>query len=297
MAKRTYLVIVFLVSFSAIYAQRTNQPMKFISYNVLHGFNNDSALEKRYVDWIAKENPDVIAYQELNGFSQDSLEKLAKRYGHQYAILNTGVTHPIGITSRYPIVMVQQVTNNMWHSYLYGNINGIHFFVTHLSPFEVDSRRADIDRILAHAKLIPAKEKIVIAGDFNALAVIDSVNYGQPLLTNLLKTDGKLQPKSGTAIVKFKTIYYNNLDNGKLDFTVTNRMLQAGFKDAYYLTNMEYKHSAPTKGYAAEHGRQIRIDYIWVNKAMAAQINSADIIQNEQTHQLSDHYPIYITWK
>jgi exodeoxyribonuclease-3 len=298
MLKRRYILFVWLLLiYGACYAQQSKQAMKFISYNVLHGFNNDRALEQRYVDWIKKENPDVIAYQELNGFTQDSLERLAKRYGHPYAILNTGVTHPLGITSRYPIVMVQQVTTNMWHSYLYGNIKGIHFFVTHLSPFEVDIRRADIDRILAHTKLIPAKERIVIAGDFNALSAIDSANYGDALLTAMLKTDGKLQPKSGTAIVKFKTIHYNNLNNGQLDYTVTNKMLQAGFKDSYYLTNTHFKHSAPTKDHAAEHGRKIRIDYIWVNKAMAAHIKSADVVQNEETNQLSDHYPVYITWK
>jgi exodeoxyribonuclease-3 len=297
MLKKTSLLIVLLLTCYAIHAQQKNGVMKFISYNVLHGFNNDKVLEQRYIDWISKENPDVIAYQELNGYTQDSLEKLGKKYGHPYAILNTGVTHPLGITSRYPIVMVQQVTTNMWHSYLYGNINGIHFFVTHLSPFEVDVRRADIDRILAHAKLIPTNEKIVIAGDFNALAAVDSANYGESLRTALLKTDGKLQPKSGTAILKFKTIYYNNLDNGQLDYTVTNRMLQAGFKDTYYLTNTRYQHSSPTKEHSAEHGRKIRIDYIWVNQAMAGQIKSAGILQNEQTNQLSDHYPVYITWK
>lgn len=291
MLKKLYLLAGLLLYFSAIQAQ------KFISYNVLHGFNNDKALEQRYVDWIIKENPDVIAYQELNGFTQDSLENLGKRYGHPYAILNTGVTHPLGITSRYPIVMVQQVTTNMWHSYLYGNINGIHFFVTHLSPFNVDARRADVDRILAHAKLIPAHEKIVIAGDFNALSAIDSTNYGEPLLTAMLKTNGKLQPKSGTAIVKFKTVYYNNLNNGRLDYTVTNRIIQAGFKDSFYLTNKNYKYSAPTDGYAAEHGQKIRIDYIWVNKAMATHIKAADVLQSEETNQLSDHYPVYITWK
>lgn len=297
MFKKIYLLFLLLIACSASYSQQRKPAMKFISYNVLHGFDNDRALVQRYVDWIVKENPDVIAYQELNGFTQDSLENLGKRYGHPYAILNTDVTHPIGLTSRYPIVMVQQVTINMWHSYLYGNINGVHFFVTHLSPFEVGVRRADMDRILAHAKLINAKEKIVIAGDFNALSAVDSTHYGQSLLTAMLKTDKKLQPKSGTAIVKFKTIHYDNLDNGQLDYTVTNKMLQAGFKDSYYLANTQFKHSAPTKDHAAEHGRKIRIDYIWVNKAMAAHIKSSDVLQDEQTNQISDHYPVYITWK
>ncbi|SFG80929.1 endonuclease/exonuclease/phosphatase family protein [Pedobacter insulae] len=297
MARNILLGLLLIVASANLNAQNNKNEMKFISYNVLHGFNNDVLLQKRYIDWITKENPDVIAYQELNGFTQDSLENLGKKYGHPYALLNTGVTHPIGITSRYPIVMAQQVTTNMWHSYLYGNIKGIHFFIIHLSPFEVQIRRNDIDRILAHAKLIPSNEKIIIAGDFNALAAADSAQYGQPLLDAFLKTDGKLQPKSGTAIVKFKTIYYNNLNQGRLDYTVTNRMIQAGFKDSYYLTNTQFKYSAPTKAHAAEHGKKIRIDYIWVNKPIAAKVKAADVIQDEQTNQLSDHYPVYIIWK
>jgi exodeoxyribonuclease III len=297
MKMRIVFLCLCLVSVIGICAQQSAGTLKFINYNVLHGFNNDSVLTSKYVDWVKKAAPDVIAYQELNGYTQDSLEELAKRYGHPYAVLNTGVTHPIGLTSKYPIVMVQHVTTNMWHSYLYGNINGIHFFVTHLSPFEVQLRRNDIDRVLAHAGLLPANEKIVVSGDFNALAAIDSAVYNKTTLEkDMRKSEGRREPKSGLPIVRYKTIYRNNLDNGRLDYTVTDRMVTANFIDAYYLKNKTFKHSAPTGGHKAEDGRRKRIDYIWVNKAMGDKVKTVDILQDKETDNLSDHYPVVMTF-
>jgi exodeoxyribonuclease III len=297
MKSKTVFFCFLIGLFSTADAQQTLGTLKVLDYNVLHGFNNDSVLTARYVEWVKKAAPDVIAYEELNGYTQDSLEELAKRYGHPYAVINTGVTHPIGLTSKYPIVMVQHVTTNMWHSYLYGNIKGIHFFVTHLSPFEVQLRRNDIDRVLAHAKLIPANEKIVISGDFNAMAARDSAYLDKTLLEEMRKSEGRLEPKSGLPIVKGKTIYRSNLDNGQIDYTVTNRMLAAGFKDAFYLTNKKFKYSAPTRGYAAKEWKQHRIDYIWVNDAMAKTVKTVDIIQDQETDKLSDHYPVVMTFK
>ena len=271
--------------------------MKLINYNVLHGFNNDSTLENRFIHWAKEQKADVFTFQELNGFTQDRLEELAEKYGHPYAILNTGVTHPIGITSRYPIVMVQQVTTNMWHSYLYGNINGVHVFVTHLSPFEVKRRRADIDRILAHVRLLPPNEKVLIAGDFNALAAADSVHYGEKLAAAMRKSEGRLEPKSGLPIVKGKTIYRNNMDNGTIDYTVTNKMLAAGFYDSFYLRNKAFKPSAPTEAHRGKDAILRRIDYIWVNGPLSENVTAADIIHNEDTNRLSDHYPVTVTFK
>lgn len=282
--------------FTQMHAQDSTRRMKFLNYNVLHGFNNhDAELKSRYVKWVTEINPDVVAYQELNGFNLDSLEALGKRYGHMYATINTGVTHPIGFTSKYPIVMVQHVTDNMWHSYLYGITNGIHVFVTHLSPFEVQWRRKDIDIVLAHVKLIPANEKIIVMGDYNALASIDSMQYGEKVLATMLKTEGRLEPKSGLPIVRGKTIYRQNLNNGRIDYTVTDKMLAAGFKDAFYLTNSKFKHSAPTETHQRKNSVLKRIDYIWVNKTLAETVREADIIQDNETKSLSDHYPVFIS--
>ncbi|MBB1287292.1 endonuclease/exonuclease/phosphatase family protein [Flavisolibacter sp. BT320] len=269
--------------------------MKMINYNVLHGFNNDSLLENRFVDWAKRQGADIFSFQELNGFTEERLAALAKRYGHAYVAINTDVTHPIGLTSRFPITNVQRETVKMWHSYLYGNINGLHVFVTHLSPFEVKLRRQDVDLLLTKAKQLPAGEGVIIAGDFNAVAAKDSAHYGKDLLTAMRRSEGRREPKSGLPIVKGKTIYRNNLDNGKMDYTVTNKMIVAGFNDAFYLTNRTFKNSVPTKGHATKNSKIRRIDFVWVNNALAKQVKAVDIVQDEETHTLSDHYPVIMT--
>lgn len=273
------------------------QQLKVINYNVLHGFENDSTLENKFLHWAKGQDADVFAFQELNGFTADRLEVLAEKYGHPYAVINENVTHPIGITSKYPIVLVQQVTTNMWHSYLYANIKGVHFFVTHLAPFEVKRRRNDLDRILAHVGHLPKKEQVLVMGDFNALAASDAANYGEKLLQSMRKSEGRLEPKSGLPIVKGKTIYRNNLNDGQLDYTVTDKMLAAGFKDSYYLKNKNFKHSVPGKSFQTSSSFLRRIDYIWVNAAAAKRTQAADVLQDEITDALSDHYPVSITIK
>lgn len=270
---------------------------KFISYNVLHGLNGDSALTDRFVHWVRQEDPDIIAYQELNGYDEDALEKLAARYKHPYVAINTGVTHPIALSSKFPIVLVHKKTTNFWHSYLYANIEGVHVFVTHLSPFDVQSRRNDMEVILAHAALLPRDEPVIIAGDLNALAASDSAMYGEDLLKRMLKSEGRLEPKSGLPIVKGKTIYRHNLNNGRIDYTVTDKLVAAGFLDSYTLKNSGFSNSVPTKGHASKNSVLRRIDYIWVNQAMADLLTGAAIIKTSATDNLSDHYPVQILYR
>jgi len=291
MINRIFFLVIILFSSIGVNSQNPSASMKLVNYNVLHGFESDTLKMAEYTNWVKKINPDVVAYEEVEAF--------AKKYGHKYAVINEhGVTHPLGLTSKYPIVMVQRVVENMWHSYLYAIINNVHIFVTHLSPFDRDSRLHDIEIILAHAKLLPANEKIIIAGDFNSLAAIDSSQYGQEALNHLRLLEGKKEPKSGLPIVKYKTIYRHNMNKGQIDYSVTNRMLEAGFKDAFYSTNKNFKRSAPTIKYAGVKSYPHRIDYIWLNESAAKTIKYADIIQDKQTDEISDHYPVIIkmTW-
>jgi len=278
-------------------AASQDRAWKILNYNVLHGLNNDTAKIEAFIRWVKEQKPDVIAFQELNDFNLDKLQAMAAAYGHPYAAINTGVTHPVGLTSRYPITQVKRDTLTMWHSYLYGNIQGLHIFVTHLSPFEVQLRREDVDKIIKHAALLPQQEKILIAGDFNSLAATDSLHYGADLLTAMRRSEGRLEPKSGLPIVKGKTIYRNNLDNGYIDYTVTGKMIAAGYIDAYYLFQRTFKPSVPTKGHASKNSKLRRIDYIWVNGAAARNVVAADIIHDAQTHHLSDHYPVFVEIK
>lgn len=280
MIKHKFAFLVFLFVFPCVlFAQ---EKMNILSYNVLKGFQSDSVLQHTYVNWVAELAPDIIAYQEMNDFTQATLEKFAKRYNHNYAVLSKTDGFPVALSSKYPIVNVQKVVDNMWHAYLYANINNVHVFVVHFSPFSYVKRQSEMQEILARVSLIPKNEPIVIMGDFNSLSVDDSVRYDAKFLEREINTEKK------RSIVR-------NLNNGQIDYSVTNMIRNAGFIDALYIKDRTFRHTIPTKKYAG--GKEKRIDYVWVNKALAKKVMKTEVLYDAVTDHLSDHYPIYIEIK
>ena len=296
---RTYkpLLLFLLLTTGLLKAQE--QEFTVLNYNALHGFRGDSLLEQRYIDWVKELAPDVVAYQEMNGYTQNDIGDLGDSYGHPYAvIMNTEygvpVTHPLAITSKYPILNVERVMDNMWHGYLYARIEGVHVFVTHLAPFTLKDRQEDIRKILAQIELLPKDEKVLLMGDLNSLSPQDSTAYGQDLEEAMQRSEGKFITKSNTPILRNRTIYRQNLNNGKIDYSVIQAILDAGFKDSYYLKNHKFRNSVPTSGHAKKTSKLRRIDYIWVDEELTSDLKAAEILQNETTHDLSDHYPVLV---
>lgn len=291
--------VIFLSLFLGTELMQAQEEFTVLNYNALHGFSGDSVLQRKYVDWVKEIDPDMVAYQEMNGYTQNDIGTLGDSYGHPYAvIMNTEfgvpVTHPLAITSKFPILSVERVMDNMWHGYLYARVNEIHVFVTHLAPFTLKDRQQDIRKILAQISLIPKDEKVVLMGDFNALSPQDAGAYNEELENAMKKSEGKYIDKSNTPILRNRTIYRQNLNNGKIDYSVVQDVMDFGFKDSYYLMNQTFKNSVPTKGHAKKTSKLRRIDYIWVDEELADKLKAADVLQNENTDFLSDHYPVFV---
>jgi exodeoxyribonuclease-3 len=140
---------------------------------------------------------------------------------------------------------------------------------------------------------LPKDQGIIIAGDFNALAQTDKDAYNTVLL-DLLMIEGKLEPKSGLPIVKGRTIYRHNLDNGQLDYTVTSMPLKNGMYDAVSKMNATFVSSAPIHLYQKENSHLLRIDYVFVNEILVGSLKQAEIIKDSVTDSLSDHYPVWV---
>jgi exodeoxyribonuclease-3 len=278
-SRKLMRILFFLIlTSSQIFAQGN---FKILSYNVLYGFQNDSLIQNEFIQWVKEFDPDVIAYQEMNDFTQKSLENFAMKYGHPYAVMSKTDGFPVALSSKYPIVDVQKVLDNMWHAYLYANINGIHVFVIHFSPFSYKKRQSEVKEVLARAALIPKTEKIVIMGDFNSLSPSDSIYYSINDL-NVLKEREKLQN------------HIRNLNNGNFDFSVVGSMIESGYIDILKKFNPGFSHSIPTKKYG-ENGFK-RIDFIWGNNTISKFVKSSHIIYDHVTDRLSDHYPILTTF-
>lgn len=251
--------------------------LSILSYNTYNGFQSDTSVQVQFFNWVEKIDPDIIAYQEMNKFTQKGLEKFSSQYGHSYAVLSKTEGYPVALTSKYPIVNVQKVEENMHHIYLYANIYDTHVFVVHFSPFDYRKRTNELRLILAHAATLPQSERIIILGDFNALDRSDSDHYGEALLGDMIKRD--------------KTYNQHNLNDGSLDYSVMDLLPLAGYADTYRLLKDRYQYSMPTKKYRTRSVR--RIDYVWVNNWMKEDVIKSDIIIDEATEEMSDHYPMY----
>jgi exodeoxyribonuclease-3 len=271
--------IVSTINFSA-QAQKT--PIKILSYNVLKGLQSDSLNMKRFVSWVIEKAPDIIFYQEMNGFTQHSLELFASKYEHPYAVIAKETGYSVAITSRYPIVNVQKVLDNMWHGYIYANIRGINVFALHLSPFVYKKRLLEVKQVIAHAALLPKNAPVLIAGDFNAYQARDSSNYTLKALAAQLKREANQSE-------------IRNLNLSRFDYSVTGEMELKGYSDAVNLFSNTFNYTMPTKKYDAAFKSKIRIDYIWMNKVLKRKAESASVVYDQHTNEMSDHYPILLS--
>lgn len=273
--KKILLLLFLSLSLNFSFAQKN---LKIISYNVLEGLQQDSTNQSKFVEWVRRINPDVVAFQEMNKFTQQSLEDFAKRYNHSYAILSKLDGYPVAISSKHPIVNVQKVVDNMWHAYIYANIDNIHLFVIHFSPHVLAKRQEEVKAIIAHAKTLPQSEPILIMGDFNSLDKSDASQYTEKMVQEMRERE-------------IKSAHIRNLNNGNLDYSVMDYLKINGFIDTFWLTNKEFKPSVTTPKYGTPSRR---IDFIWANKVAADKVIDGTIIHDNYTNIMSDHYPVFL---
>ncbi|MCH5599018.1 endonuclease/exonuclease/phosphatase family protein [Niabella ginsengisoli] len=127
---------------------KPKKTFSIITYNVWNGFESETQRRNTFVGWARQQSADVIAFEELNHFTQASFENLAKTWGHPYAIIVKEDGYPVGISSRYPIRNICKLIEGMHHGCLYAEINGMGFFVVHFSPFSSVKRLQESNAIL-----------------------------------------------------------------------------------------------------------------------------------------------------
>jgi len=287
---RINLIILLLLFSNEI--SMAQQTLKILNYNVYEGFQNDSLQKETFKAWVKTFDADIITFQELNGFTHNALEDLGHSYGHPYAVLQKEQGYPVGITSKYPITDIEKRSDDFTLGYVYARILDYHLFVIHLNPFQYTKRYTQVNSILAQAARIPKKEKIMIMGDFNSASPVDSFVMDIP--ERLRHAAGYEKSRTGE--------YDDNyiLNEGKFDYSVISSVHAAGFFDAFYLKNRIYASTYSSEKYSSRNGpfgRDIRIDYIWLNKTLRDRCIRFDVIKDEVTHSLSDHYPLFMELK
>ena len=261
--------------------------LKIISYNVYNGMKLDESEGKQqYIDWAKAQDADIIAWQEMNFFTREKLEKFAAGYGHKYAVLlkespDDPAFFPVAITSKYPIVNVNKVVDNLWHGALFADVGNYHFVITHMNPFWTAKRIDEINLIIDSIKYSrDPNGKWIIAGDLNSFSPADKADYDKSTLLEDIKEKQKKRP------------ILENLVNGQLSYTVQQNLLDAGYIDALKLKHKEFISTAPTKVFYDQASLPLRYDYIYVSPPLKNNVIDVKVLKDDFTDKYSDHYPV-----
>lgn len=161
------------------------RPKRFrvISYNVLVAYGDyrvgnpylpGADRKSNILRFLANERPDVVAFQELNGYTPELLLADAKTFGHEHAVMLKANGYPTGLTSRYPIEVVERKLGGMHHGLMRVRTGRIDFVVVHLWPFKGQERLREVTPALAMvARARDERRPVIMLGDFNAVSRID----------------------------------------------------------------------------------------------------------------------------
>ncbi|MCK7556777.1 endonuclease/exonuclease/phosphatase family protein [Chitinophaga sedimenti] len=227
-------------------------------------------------------NPDVLALEECNGFTQKSLEELAATWGHPYAVIVKENGYPTGLTSKYPIADIRKINENMTHGFIMAKVENYNIVVLHLNPHLYKKRRAEIAQVVKNISLQPDKKNWVIMGDFNSLSPLDKSRIKPDVQVARQQAAAQRNPK-----------IENLVDGQQIDYQTQQTMLDAGFVDA----GRRYDDLQIVQTKKSVIASDSRIDYIYISKDTEKKLISCQFIYDDFTKKYSDHRPVIMELK
>lgn len=244
------------------------QKIKIISYNIMDGFNNATDTDRmaRFTAWVKEQSPDVLALNELCGFTEAKLKQLAEGYGHPYVAIVKEDGYPVGLTSKTPIKVIARKIEGYGHGLLHCNVLDMDFLVTHLNPSDRIKRKKEADNIIDYIHTHQLGNCLLM-GDMNAHSPFDA---SWP-------------------------------DEHLEDYVVISSFMAASLHDICYMFVPDSRrYSYPSrilpdspKGETLRY-RQERLDFIFVTDSLRPQCLDAQIYNGPENDYLSDHYPVGI---
>lgn len=268
----------------------TATTLKILTHNVWYGFTRKTQPRyDRWLPWVSEQAADVVVLQELNGYTPERLAREAATWGHPYSELLKEDGFATGITSRHPISDVQRLRDGFHHGLLRGRIQGIWFYVIHFHPSNFARRVAEAELLEADVKALPDPEpSVVLVGDFNGFSPADKAHYDRD--AELIRFFERLDQRDSNA---------RNLNAGRMDYGGIEAILAQGYVDTvahFRGPDGPFVGTFPTALVNDEdHGTDRRLDYIFVSPNLLPHVQSATILRDTQTQQLSDHLPVTAT--
>lgn len=287
-------VLLSALGLSAALAARTpaeptpsNGSTRVITWNVLRGFLDRTQVEAAQ-SWLDAQAPDVVALQEVNGFTEARLLETARAWGHGHAVMAKESGYPVALTSRTPIEVIERRLEGMHHGYLHARTAGLDVVVVHLHPGDWRFRRREVAVVAPLVRRLVAEgREVVVLGDFNAHHPLDCAFL-----------DGQTPLRERRASGK------NLIGSSTFDYGVLARFAEAGVADAAYrLLGEKAARGGTYPSRVLEHAREEeaqagfleRIDFILLSPAAMARATAATLPRGGVLDEVSDHYPVTVT--
>ena len=253
-------------------------PVRVMSWNVLVGFQTyqqqgdpwpDGALrQEKAFAFLDQVQPDIIAWQELNGWTPERLVKATTPLGLVHGVLLKERSYDLGLSSRWPITVVERRLKGMHHGYLHAQTNDIDVFVIHFSPSNHAHRLQEIQLVMQRVEsLLAIKRSVLVMGDFNASSGQDDALFGT------------------AGMYWWNRWGYPVDDAGRPVTDVVQRALDGGLVDLW-------AQSRPTD--TPQFQSRPRIDFILASPNLASQCVDAQWFDTSRHHVMSDHPPIMV---
>ena len=253
--------------------------MKVVSYNV-NGIR--AAMNKGLIDWLVKEDPDVICLQEIKALEEQinisDFESIGFKYNYWFSAQKKGYSG-VAILSKYEPISVEYGTGISYMDFEGRNLRLDFEEFSVMSLYLPSGTNLDrlefklnyMDDFLAYIKELNSKIKnLIIAGDYNICH--KAIDIHDPVRN---KNVSGFLPVEREWLQKF---------------------IDSGFVDSFREFNSDpHQYSWWTyRANARANNKGWRIDYIMVSSDLKSKLNDAAIL-NDIVH--SDHCPITISLK
>ncbi len=255
--------------------------MKILHYNILNGCRKEPERLAQLGAWLRTEAADLVAFNELNGWTSETLASAAATWGYDYAhVMELHSQHHLGVIARDPFQIVAEIDEGFHHGLLDVRCSGLRLLITHLTPVSAVDRHREAELLAERVGGIAGPA--ILIGDLNTLSPLDAPWYETIDARTELSSAPPLRRK------------FLSPDDA-IDYGPMQCLLDAGLIDAG--AQQQVRHSVPTPfNKDPMHAVLLRLDYALANSAAAGGIQWVCIRHGEEVDSLSDHYPLEVVW-
>ena len=225
---------------------------------------------------IRREQPDVLALQELRDFGRDEgrrMRLLADAVGMEPHLARSAFGQPVAVLVRPPLRITARsaVTWRLHHAAAVATVGPLTVVSAHLNPFAPYRRYREA--LWLAARHHPARGQVIVAGDLNGLAPgVDhtATLAAQPML---------FRRRHLTA-------------DGGADTRAVGAFLDAGFADLWPAGDPGL--TVPTTRGGGREFSRMRLDYVLASPAVAEAAHDMRVVRGDETEYASDHYPLRV---